>query len=42
MNSLSLAGLTSMLISGCTSRMEFATTNGASRVPPAEPWRSPG
>ena len=34
MNSFSLTGLTRMLISDCTSRMEFATTNGSSRVPP--------
>ena len=27
-------GLTSRLISGCTSRMEFATTNGGASPPP--------
>ena len=31
---LSLMGLTSRLISGCTSRMEFATTNGGASAPP--------
>ena len=37
MNSFSLAGLTRMLISDCTSRMEFATTNGSLARPAGEP-----